>query len=151
MQKYYIPEINLRDLRNKNDLIQKMKDKFNSTINKNSIIISTDGYYKYEKDKLIKYKIIDKETIVKKFSEKYTIIGINSFHKKVGEVYNIPYENSHIIVEKITFNIGTSSNYLVFELINNKIRDMYFLSRKKIDEDDKFFTNDVSSFVEMLI
>ena len=55
MQKYYIPEINLRDLRNKDDLIQKMKDKFNSTINKNSIIISTDGYYKYEKDKLIKF------------------------------------------------------------------------------------------------
>ena len=151
MQKYYIPEINLRDLRNNNGLIQKLKDKFNSTTNKNSIIISTDGYYKYEKDKLFKYKIIEKETTVKKFNEKYTIIGINSFHKKIGEVFSLPYENSHLIIEKLTFNIGTSSNYLVFELINNKIRDMYFLSRKKIDEASKFFTNDVSSFVEMLI
>ena len=151
MQKYYIPEINLRDLRNNNGLIQKLKDKFNYTTNKNSIIISTDGYYKYEKDKLFKYKIIEKETTVKKFTEKYTIIGINSFHKKIGEVFSLPYENSHLIIEKITFNIGTSSNYLVFELINNKIRDMYFLSRKKIDEANKFFTNDVSSFVEMLI
>tara|TARA_B100001093_G_scaffold520378_1_gene615259 strand:+ start:8141 stop:8596 length:456 start_codon:yes stop_codon:yes gene_type:complete len=151
MQKYYIPEINLRDLRNNSNLLEKMKDKFNTSLNKNSIIISTDGYYKYEKDKLFKYKIIEKETIIKKFLDKYTLIGINTFHKKIGEVYNIPYENSHIIVEKITFNIGTSSNYLVFELINSKIRDMYFLSRKKIDEDDKFFTNDVSSFVEMLI
>ena len=151
MQKYYIPEINLRDLRNNNGLIQKLKDKFNSTTNKNSIIISTDGYYKYEKDKLFKYKIIEKETTVKKFNEKYTIIGINSFHKKIGEVFSLPYENSHLIIEKLTFNIGTSSNYLVFELINNKIRDMYFLSRKKIDEANKFFTNDVSSFVEMLI
>ena len=151
MQKYYIPEINLRDLRNNNGLIQKLKDKFNSTTNKNSIIISTDGYYKYEKDKLFKYKIIEKETTVKKFNKKYTIIGINSFHKKIGEVFSLPYENSHLIIEKLTFNIGTSSNYLVFELINNKIRDMYFLSRKKIDEANKFFTNDVSSFVEMLI
>ena len=151
MQKYYIPEINLRDLRNNSNLIEKMKDNFNISSNKNSIIISTDGYYKYEKDKLFKYKIFEKETTIKKFLDKYTLIGINSFHKKIGEVYNIPYENSHIIVEKITFNIGTSSNYLVFELINSKIRDMYFLSRKKIDEDDKFFTNDVSSFVEMLI
>ena len=139
MQKYYIPEINLRDLRNNNGLIQKLKDKFNSTTNKNSIIISTDGYYKYEKDKLFKYKIIEKETTVKKFNEKYTIIGINSFHKKIGEVFSLPYENSHLIIEKLTFNIGTSSNYLVFELINNKIRDMYFLSRKKIDEANKFY------------
>ena len=151
MQKYYIPEINLRDLRNNSNLLEKLKDKFNISSNKNSIIISTDGYYKYENDKLFKYKIIEKETIIKKILDKYTLIGINSFHKKIGEVYSIPYENSHIIIEKITFNIGTSSNYLVFELINNKIRDMYFLSRKKIDEDNKFFTNDVSSFVEMLI
>ena len=151
MQKYYIPEFNLRDLRNNDKLLDNLKEKFNISKNKNSIIISTDGYYKYEKDKLFKYKIIEKETTVKKFTEKYTIIGINSFHKKIGEVFSLPYENSHLIIEKITFNIGTSSNYLVFELINNKIRDMYFLSRKKIDEDNKFFTNDVSSFVEMLI
>lgn len=151
MQKYYIPEFNLRDLRNNDKLLDNLKEKFNISKNKNSIIISTNGYYKYQKDKLIKYKIIEKESNIKKILEKYTLIGINFYEKKIGEVYSIPYENSHIIVEKISFNIGTSSNYLVFELINNKIRDMYILSRKKINEECKFFTNDVSSFVEMLI
>ena len=82
MQKYYIPEFNLRDLRNNDKLLDNLKEKFNISKNKNSIIISTNGYYKYQKDKLIKYKIIEKESNIKKIIEKYTFIGINFYEKK---------------------------------------------------------------------
>ena len=152
MQKYYIPEINLRDIRNNNNLFKNLEKKFNKTSNKNSIIISRNGYYKYDKEKLLKYKLIEKESkIVTNFLKKYSLIGINQYEKKVSEVFSIPFESKHIILEKIKFNVGTSNHYLVIERKNNKIVDLYFLSTKKIDENCKFFNKDVSSFIEMLM
>ena len=72
MHKYYIPEINLRDIRNNNNLMEKLENKFNKISNKNSIIIASNGYYKYDKDKLIKYKIIEKESnVITNFLDKY--------------------------------------------------------------------------------
>ena len=49
MQTYYIPEINLRDIRNNTNLFKNLEKKFNKTSNKNSIIISRNGFYKYDK------------------------------------------------------------------------------------------------------
>ena len=99
----------------------------------------------------MKYKIIEKESfVIKNFLEKYSLIGINFYHKKIGEVFSIPFENKFITIKKVKFNIGQSKNYLVFEFKNNKIIDIYFLSSKKINESCKFFSNDISSFMEML-
>ena len=152
MHKYYIPEINLRDIRNNTHLMEKLEKKFNKNSNKNSIIIASNGYYKYDKDKLIKFKIIEKESnVITNFLDKYSLIGMNYYEKKIGEVFNIPYENEHIIIEKIKFNVGNSKHFLIFEKRNNKIIDVYFLSTKKLNEKCQFFTNDVSSFMKMLI
>ena len=152
MQKYYIPEINLRDIKNKTNLINNLEKTFNKTSNKNSIIIASNGYYKYNKEKLLKYKLIEKESeIVTNFLEKYSLIGINQYEKKIGEVFSVPFESNHIILEKIKFNLGTSKHYLVIEKKNDRIVDLYFLSTKKIDENCKFFNKDVSSFIEMLM
>ena len=152
MHKYYIPEINLRDIRNNTHLMEKLEKKFNKNSNKNSIIIASNGYYKYDKDKLIKFKIIEKESnIITNFLDKYSLIGMNYYEKKIGEVFNIPYENEHIIIEKIKFNIGNSKHFLIFEKRNNKIIDVYFLSTKNLNEKCKFFTKDVSSFMKMLM
>ena len=152
MNKYYIPEINLRDIRNKIDIVKKLENKFNKQLTEDTIILSTNGYYKYDKDKLIKYKIIEKDSkIIEKFLKKYSLIGINCYHKKIGEVFSIPYESSCITIQKLKFNIGKSNNFLVFEKNNNKIIDVYFLSYKKINENNIFFSNDVSSFIEMLM
>ena len=152
MHKYYIPEIHLRDIRNDTHLMEKLEKNFNKTSNKNSIIIASNGYYKYDKDKLIKFKIIEKESnIITNFIDTYSLIGINQYEKKIGEVFNIPYENEHIIIEKIKFNIGNSKHFLIFEKRNNKIIDVYFLSTKNLNEKCKFFTKDVSSFVKMLM
>lgn len=152
MHKYYIPEINLRDIRNNTDLMEKLENKFNKISHKNSIIIASNGYYKYDKDKLIKYKIIEKESnVITNFLDKYSLIGMNYYEKKIGEVFNIPYENEHIIIEKIKFNVGNSKHFLIFEKKNNKIIDVYFISTKKLNEKCQFFTNDVSSFMKMLM
>ena len=152
MHKYYIPEIHLRDIRNNTHLMEKLEKNFNKTSNKNSIIIASNGYYKYDKDKLIKFKIIEKESnIITNFLDTYSLIGINQYEKKIGEVFNIPYENEHIIIEKIKFNVGNSKHFLIFEKRNNRIIDVYFLSTKKLNEKCKFFTKDVSSFMKMLM
>ena len=152
MHKYYIPEINLRDIRNNINLLSNLENKYNKSIHKNSIIISTNGYYKYEKDKLIKYKIIEKNSNIKQnFYKNYNLIGLDLVEKKINETFYIPYENNHIILEKIKFNIGSSKHFLVIEKIKNRIIDLYFLSTKNIDEDCQFFIKDVSSFIEMLI
>ena len=152
MHKYYIPEINLRDIRNNTHLMEKLEKKFNKNSNKNSIIIASNGYYKYDKDKLIKFKIIEKESnVITNFLDKYSLIGMNYYEKKIGEVFNIPYENEHIIIEKIKFNVGNSKHFLMFEKKNNKIIDVYFISTKKLNEKCQFFTNDVSSFMKMLM
>ena len=152
MQKYYIPEINLRDIRNNTNILEKLEKKFNKTSDKNSIIISRDGYYKYDKEKLLKYKLIEKDSkIVTNFLKKYSLIGINQYEKKVSEVFSVPFESNHIILEKIKFNVGTSKHYLVIEKKSDRIVDLYFLSTKKIDETCKFFNKDVSSFIEMLM
>ena len=152
MHRYYIPEIHLRDIRNNTHLMEKLEKNFNKTSNKNSIIIASNGYYKYDKDKLIKFKIIEKESnVITNFIDTYSLIGINQYEKKIGEVFNIPYENEHIIIEKIKFNVGNSNHFLIFEKRNNKIIDVYFLSTKKLNEKCQFFTNDVSSFMKMLM
>ena len=154
MNRYYIPEINLRDIRNKllsQNILNNLEKKFNKQEFEDNIILSTNGYYTYDKDKLMKYKMIEKESfVIKNFLEKYSLIGINIYHKKIGEVFSIPFENKFITIKKVKFNIGQSKNYLVFEFKNNKIIDFYFLSPKKINESCKFFSNDISSFMEML-
>ena len=151
MNKFYVPEISLRDIRNNIGILSKFEEKYNKSISRYSVILSNNGYYKYDKDKLTKYKFIERESnITENFFKNYTLIEINCFEKKIGEVFQIPYENKNIIMEKIKFNVGKSSNYIVFEKISNKIVDVYFLSNKKINEKCKFFTEDVSSFIEML-
>ena len=155
MNKYYIPEINLRDIRNKvlsQNILSNLEKKFNKQEYEDNIILSTNGYYTYDKDKLMKYKIIEKDSfVIKNFLEKYSLIGINVYHKKIGEVFSIPFENKFITIKKVKFNIGQSKNYIVFEFKNNKIIDIYFFYPKKINENCKFFSNDISSFMEMLM
>ena len=152
MMKYYIPEINLRDVRNKNNIIEKFENIYNKEIIIEKLILSIDGFYKIENDNLIKYKLVEQNyNYVTNFIENYSLIGMNYYEKNLGEMFSIPSENKSINIEKIKFNIGKSENYIVFEKKNNKIIDIYFLSKKKIDEDNVFFNNDVSSFIKLLM
>ena len=151
MNKYFIPEIDLKRIRNNPEILNKLINKYTvETINE-QLILTTDGFYKIQKDTLIKYKIIHKESnIQENFINNLTLIGTNIFHKKIGEVYNIPYENSIISLEILKFSIEKGKNFLVLEKKDNKIIDLYFLSKKKINEKDTFFKKDVSSFIETI-
>ena len=83
MMKYYIPEINLRDIRNKNNVIKKFEDVYNKEIIIEKIIISIDGFYKIEKEEAIKYKFIEKEyNYQSNFLNNYSLIGIDCYEKK---------------------------------------------------------------------
>ena len=151
MNKYFIPEIDLKVIKNHPEIFDKLKKDYNMVIEDEQIIITIDGFYKIQDNKLIKYKIINRDSsITENFIKNMTLIGTNYYHKKIEEVYNIPYEHSFIWRQIIKFSVGKGNNYLVLERINNKINNLYFLSKKKINEDDRFFLKDVSSFVETL-
>ena len=150
--KYYIPEINLRDVRNKNNIIEKFENICNKEIIVEKLILSTDGFYKIENDNLIKYKLVEKNyNYQSNFIDNYSLIGMNYYEKKMGEMFSIPSESKSINIEKLKFNVGKSENYIVFEKRDNKIIDIYFLSKKKINENNIFFNNDVSLFIELLM
>ena len=152
MMKYYIPEINLRDVRNKSNIIEKFENICNKEIIVEKLILSTDGFYKIENDDLIKYKLVEKNyNYQSNFIDNYSLIGMNYYEKKMGEMFSIPSESKSINIEKLKFNVGKSENYIVFEKRDNKIIDIYFLSKKKINENNIFFNNDVSLFIELLM
>ena len=152
MIKYYIPEINLRDIRNKNNIIEKFENMFNKKEIEEKRFISNDGFYKLENDSLIKYKLIEKNYIYyENFLPNFSLIGLDIYNKKIGETFSIPNETNVINFKEIKFNVGNSLNFIVFEIYKNKIIDIYFLSNKKLDEESIFFKNDVSLFIEMLM
>lgn len=152
MNKYYIPEISLRDIRNKNNIFDKLDKLYNKNTYTNNMLLSVNGLYKYDKNKLFKYKIIEKDTYIRSnFLNKYTLLGINTYHKKFDEVFSTPFETEYISTTIIKYNIGQSKHFLVFEIHKNRIVDFYFLSNKPLQEKNLFFDNDVSSFIEMLM
>ena len=153
MNRYFIPEINLKTVKNNfNNILEKCESKYHKTTDQHELILTINGFYKLENNKLIKYKIINKKSFIKEnFINNMTLIGMNYYHKKIGEVFHIPYEHAKITIEQITFSVGKESkHFLVIEKIKNKINDLYFLSSKKIDEDNIFFLNDIQSFIETL-
>ena len=57
MHKYYIPEISIKNIRNTLNIIDYLKNKYSHTTNINTLILTTDGFYKLEKDVITKYII----------------------------------------------------------------------------------------------
>lgn len=151
MNCYYIPEIDLRIIRNNPQLVDKLRQKFQHKSTKESIIISTNGYYKIDKESLHKYKIIHKGSLIKEnFYKNYTLIGSNIYHKKTEESYSVPFEHDIIEIETEKFFIPESKNILVMERKKNRLFDLYFISAKKVDENCPFFLKDVSLFIDHL-
>ena len=150
MNRYYISEINLKKLRNKINLLQNLEDKYEKKISSNNIILSVDGYYKLEKEHFVKYKLIQKDFHEMKLNN-ITIIGNSISYKKFDNQYCFPIENKQINLKKYQFfDEKNKSIFLVLEYFNNKLNDLYFLSRKDIRENNIFFLHDISSFMETL-
>jgi hypothetical protein len=150
MNRYYISKINLKKLRHKLNLLSVLEKKYKKKIFSDNIILSINGYYKFEKDTLVKYKIVQKDCHEMSYNDT-TVIGNTLQHIKSTDNYNFPPENKQINLKKFHFyNENNRNIYLVLEYFNNKLNDIYFLSKKDIRENNMFFLHDISSFIETL-
>ena len=152
MNKYYIPELFLSQVRNIPNLIENLTEKNIFTKNIENQILTPKGLYKIINDEIYKFKIISKESIIiENYYKNFTLIGENIYEKKINIINHIPIENELITITKLKFSMQEKSNhYLVLELINNRIKDIYFLSNKDLKDNDIFFKNDLISFMDSL-
>lgn len=140
--KYYIDGLlNI----NINELVDYLKEQYEE-----KIILANDGYYKYIKNELYKYKITNfniNDNIIVQLNKKIKIIGTNYYWKKCDKVYKIPF--SHKCINKKIYKFTITNNItLIIEKIENKINDLYFISN--ISHDDYFFKQQVISFLSIL-
>ena len=150
MNRYYISEINLKKIRNKINFLNILENKLEKKEYIENIILTTDGYYKLEKDIYIKYKITNVDYYETQ-NNNLTIVGNIFKYKKYGEQFHIPIENNQINIKKYVFNIPDNKNiFMVLEFFKNKLNDLYFLSKKDIREKNIFFLQDISLFMETL-
>ena len=152
MNKFYIPEIYLSEIRNIPNLIDNLNEKYFTKKNTEQQILTPNGLYKIIDDDIIQFKIVSKKSnIIENFYKNFTLIEENVYEKKIGPVSYIPYENETIEIIKIKYSLQErSEHFLVLELINNRIKDLYFLSNKGIGEENLFFKNDLNSFMNSL-
>jgi len=152
MNKFYIPEIYLSEVRNIPNLINNLNEKYFTTKTIEGQILTTNGLYKIIDDDIVQFKIISKKSnIIQNFYKKFTLIEENIYEKKIGIVSYIPFENETIEITKIKYSLQErSEHFLVLELINNRIKDLYFLSSKDIGEENLFFKNDLCLFLNSL-
>ena len=152
MIKYYIPEILLNQLRNIPNLINSLNEEFISDEKNEKIILTIDGFYKIIDNKIEKFKYISNNSrVIENFYKDFSLIGEDIYEKKINYITHIPYENETIEIKTIKYKtVEKSTNFMVFEIIDNRIKDFYFLSEKKLDEDNIFFQNDISLFLNSL-
>ena len=152
MNKFYIPEIYLSEVRNIPNLIDNLNEKYFSKKTTEQQILTPKGLYKIIADDIIQFKLISKKSnIIENFYKNFTLIEENIYEKKIGAVSYIPYENETIEITKIKYSLQErSEHFLVLEIINNRIKDLYFLSSKGIGEENLFFKNDLSTFLNSL-
>ncbi len=152
MNKFYIPEIYLSEIRNIPNLIDNLNEKYFTKKTTEQQILTPNGLYKIIDDDIIQFKLVSKTSnIIENFYKNFTLIEENIYEKKIGPVSYIPYENETIEITKIKYSLQErSEHFFVLELINNRIKDLYFLSNKGIGEENLFFKNDLCSFMNSL-
>ena len=137
--RYYLRDANIKIIKHK--LIPYRKE-----IKKEKWILSNEGFYKYFKGDLWKFKI--------KFNDnpiiKNDILISSNFHwNKNNKSYNIPILHEIVDVEIIKYKLHPkSSTVFIIEQLNDKINDYYFISNKNID--DYSLKEDINSFLLIL-
>ena len=114
MNKYYIPEIDIRILRNQPNILAKLEKKYNKNTDLEKRLLTSNGLYKLEKNKLIKYKIYTTtNNIQTNYIKKFTLLTSNITYKKLGEHFQIPFQHKFINIQIIKYNIGKSNTFQV--------------------------------------
>ena len=125
MNKYYIPEINLKQIKN-NNILKKLENKFHMTTKKLEIIITNGGFYKLESDKLENDKKLYSSTV--KLLAKFPILSSWTLRKIKGLPLNYSSDKFNY-VENIAYLMFAKPNqeYIQNDIIVNALNSLLIL------------------------
>ena len=137
------PNMYVNYIANKSD-----KELGHKTIQNEVWILTADGKYKITDNNYFKYKLNEMTTKIKKFYiDDITAICETGYFAKKCAMYNIPIQHHKIIIQKYIYDTDPSIS-LVIEKVNEKVRDIYFWTKKDIDDNDVKST--IVSFLSLL-
>ena len=145
---YYVTPINTQKI--KTSLINKLKDKFKYNEIIEEILFTKEGYYIIKNDEITFHRIIVNNTSKIKINENLTLLENDYFIKKIENIDILPVNFFKLNIKKIYFNLPNSDISMVFELKENKVIKLYFLTNKNNDKKEFFFMNDISLYLASL-
>lgn len=119
-------------------------------INEN-ILLTNEGMYRYDNDKLICCKLDNSEPIIiKNFINDYTLIKMNEPWKNSIPKFQIPYDNYKLHLTKYTFLPFDKKDFkFIIELYDSDKIDYYF-DTYETDENSFFLKENIGSFLKNL-
>lgn len=145
---YYVTPINIQKI--KSSLINKLKDKFKYNEVIEETLFTKEGYYIIKNDEIKFHKLIVNKTSKTKINKNLTLLENDYFIKKIENIDMLPVNFFKINIKKIYFNLPNSDISMVFELKDNKVIKLYFLTNKNNDKKEFFFMNDISLYLASL-
>jgi hypothetical protein len=113
-----------------------------------SWILTIDGKYKIIDNNYYKFKLQQKDTLViDNYLSNSTAFCENSYFKKGEQVFNIPPAHQKITIKKYIYSRDPSIS-LIIEMINENVTDIYFWTKKDIE--DPVIKQTIMSFVSNL-
>jgi hypothetical protein len=150
MFQYFIQPLNIYKI--KPSIIHKLKEKFDHSEQNEHILYTKNGYYIINNDSIHLFKIINKDNSKQEnFLNKYTLFGNQLYIKKIENITNLPVHYTSVNIKKIYFFTKESNNKMVFEINQDKIINLYFISKdRNLYENNYFFNNDISLYLKSL-
>ena len=145
---YYVTPINTQKI--KLSLINKLKDKFKYNEIIEETLFTKEGYYIIKNDEITFHKLIVNNTSKTKINENLTLLENDYFIKKIENIDILPVNFFKLNIKKIYFNLPNSDISMIFELKDNKVIKLYFLTNKNNDKKEFFFMNDISLYLASL-
>lgn len=145
---YYVTPINTQKI--KSSLINKLKDKFKYNEVIEETLFTKEGYYIIKNDEITFHKLIVNKTSKTNINDNLTLLENDYFIKKIENIDMLPVNFFKININKIYFNLPNSDISMVFELKDNKVIKLYFLTNKNNDKKEFFFMNDISLYLASL-
>lgn len=145
---YYITPINTQKI--KSSLINKLKDKFKYNEVIEETLFTKEGYYIIKNDEITFHKLIVNNTSKTKINNNLTLLENDYFIKKIENIDMLPVNFFKLNIKKIYFNLPNSDISMIFELKDNKVIKLYFLTNKNNDKKEFFFMNDISLYLASL-
>ena len=143
MYKYYIPEIDINKLNYK-------KIKKHSKLFYNNFLITLNGKYIIENDKVTKYYMMDydvEDHNINDYLDMSVTLLISKINWKYSKLNEIP--NNNYLLKLKGYDLKKDSVTMKIEYLNDKIYDIYFLS--DLEYNDNSFKEDISYLLTKFI